>query len=35
MVRTASHQCTSADSGVEARHVHVLADARHHPHEEL
>lgn len=29
------HQCSSADSGVEAGHVHVLANAGHHPHEEL
>ena len=31
----APHQCSGADGGVEAGHVHVLADARHHPHEEL
>lgn len=31
----ASHQCSGADGRVEARHVHVLTDARHHPHEEL
>lgn len=29
------HQCPGADGGVEAGHVHVLADAWHHPHEEL
>lgn len=29
------HQCPCADGGVEAGHVHVLADARHHPHKEL
>lgn len=29
------HQRPGADGRVEAGHVHVLADARHHPHEEL
>lgn len=30
-----SHQRPCADGRVEAGHVHVLADAGHHPHEEL
>lgn len=29
------HQGSGADGGVEAGHVHILADATHHPHEEL
>jgi len=29
------HQRSGVDGGVEAGHVRVLADARHHPHEEL
>lgn len=29
------HQRSSADGRVEAGHVHVLANAGHHPHEEL
>lgn len=30
-----SHQCSRANGGVKAGHVHILADATHHPHEEL
>lgn len=29
------HQCPGADGGVQPRHVHILTDAGHHPHEEL